>query len=181
MQHPDKQAITYKQNMSRSDMMRYLKAFALPAGVFILSLLCIDSLAVFGSKLVAPLTAVMWAIGVICAITMPSHRGSILTETHVAIAGYLAAIWALKEIVALMSGVTSEDMMTAFNAAIPLTSGSAISGWLQNMMWIAAVMTPVGFIGMQVKRVFTFRKERSTKKTFEQIRGIRRGTDEHLR
>lgn len=174
-----KKAITYKQTMSQSDFFRYLKAVGVPLSIFVLSLFAIQSLAGFGSKLVAPLTGVMWATGAICAIIMGSHRGSILTETHVTIAGYLAALLALKEVIALMSGVSSEMLMAAFNQAIPVTSGSAISGWLQNMMWIAAVMTPIGFIGMQVKRVFTFRREKSAQKTFDEIRGIRPGMAEH--
>lgn len=173
--------ITYKQSMSRSDMFRYMKAIGVPLSIFVISLLSIQSLAMFGTKLVAPLTAIMWSVGVVCAMIMPSHRQSILKETHIAIVGYLVAIVSLKEVVALMAGVSSEDLMAAFNQAIPVTSGSAISGWLQNMMWIAAAMTPVGFVGMQVKRVFSFHREQSTQKTFDQIRGIRRGIDEHLK
>lgn len=176
-----KKAITYKQAMSRSDMTRYLKAVGLPIGVFLLSLFAIQSLAGFGRMLVAPMTAIMWAIGVIAAIILPSHRGSILSETHVTIGGYLAALMALKEVIAMMSGVSSEMLMAAFNQAIPVTSGSAISGWLQNMLWITAVMTPIGFIGMQVKRIFTFRRNQTTQKTFEQLRGVHGGIDEHLK
>lgn len=172
--------ITYKQSMSGSDFFRYVKAVSLPIGVFLLSLVAIQSLAGFGSKLIAPLTAVMWVTGSVCALILPSHRGSILSETHVAIAGYLATLMALKEIVAMMSGVSSEMLMAAFNQAIPTPSGSAISGWLQTLMWITAAMTPVGFVGMQVKRVFSFRRQQSTQKTFDRIRGIRRGVDEHL-
>lgn len=181
MNNPSSKPITYKQGMSRTDLFRYLKAVGVPLAIFIFSLLSIQSLAMFGRKLVAPLTAIMWATGVICAILMPSHRESVLKETHVAVVGYLVAIISLKEVVALMAGVSSEDLMAAFGQAIPVTSGSAISGWLQNMMWIAAAMTPVGFVGMQVKRVFSFHREQSTQKTFDRIRGIRPGTEEHLK
>lgn len=177
----NKTPITYKQNMSGADLFRYMKAVGLPLGIFLLSLLAIQSLAGFGTKLVAPMTAVMWAIGAISAIILPSHRGSILTETHVAIAGYLATLVALKEIIAMMSGVSSEMLMAAFNQAIPVTSGSAISGWLQTLMWITAAMTPIGFVGMQVKRIFSFKRNQSTQKTFDRLRGIRPGMDEHLK
>lgn len=176
-----KRSITYKQSMSSSDLFRYVKAVALPVGVFVLCLITISSLAGFGTKLVAPMTAVMWVVGAICAAIQPSHRANVLSETHVAIAGYLAMLLALKKIIAMMSGVSSEMLMAAFNQAMPVTSGSAISGWLQNLMWITAAMTPIGFVAMQVKRVFSFRKERSTKKAFEGLRGSRSGTDEHLR
>lgn len=181
MNNPASKPITYKQNMSRTDFFRYVKAVGVPLVIFVVALLSIQSLAMFGTKLVAPLTAIMWASGVICAIIMPSHRESVLKETHVAVIGYLVAIISLKEVIALMSGVSSEDLMAAFGQAIPVTSGSAISGWLQNMMWIAAAMTPIGFVGMQVKRVFSFHREQSTQKTFDRIRGIRPGVEEHLK
>lgn len=176
-----KQAITYKQPTSNADIARYAKAVGLPLSVFLLSLFAIQSLAGFGTKLIAPMTAAMWAVGAITALILPSHRGSVLTETHVAIAGYLATLIALKEIVAMMSGVSSEMLMAAFGMSIPATSGSAISGWLQTLMWITAAMTPIGFVGMQVKRIFSFKRNQSTQKTFDRIRGIRPGMDEHLK
>lgn len=181
MQGQQKKSITYTQAMSRADFLRYMKAVGLPLGVFMLSLVAIEMLAGFGTKLIAPMAGIMWAVGAICALLLPSHRGGILTETHVAIAGYLATLVALKEIISMMSGVSSEMLMAAFNMAIPTTSGSAISGWLQTLMWITAAMTPIGFVGMQVKRVFSFKRNQSTQKTFDQLRGIRYGTDEHQR
>lgn len=177
----ERKSITYKQAMSNADFARYLKAVGLPIGVFLLTLFATQSLSGFGTKLVAPLTAAMWFTGTLTAILLPSHRGSVLTETHVAIAGYLALLLALKEVIAMMSGVSSEMLMAAFNQAIPATSGSAISGWLQNLMWITAAMTPIGFISMQVKRLFTFKREQSAQKTFDRIRGIHANDANHLR
>ena len=170
--------LTYKQKMSGADLFRYVKAVAIPLAVFILSLIAIQSLAGFGSKLVAPLTGIMWCAGAICAIIMPAHRSSILTETHVTIACYLSALIVFKELIALLSGVSSEMLMDAFGQAIPVTSGSAITGWLQTLLWITAAMTPAGYIAMQVKRVFTFHKNKAKDKTFEQLRGIRKGPED---
>lgn len=173
--------LVYKQKLNRNDILRYIKAIGLPSATFLLALIAIQSLAAFGAKLIAPLTAIMWSVGVICTFLMPSHRSSILTETHVTIGGYLVTLIAIKEIVAMMSGVSSEMMMAAFNQAIPITSGSAISGWLQNLLWIDAVMTPIAYVGMQVKRVFSFRKNNSKEKAFEQLRGINSGNQRHLK
>jgi len=169
-------AIVYRQKISKSDIFRYVKAVVFPTGIFVLSIFTISSLAGFGTYLVAPLTGFMWCAGAISAFIIPSQRGSILTETHVTLGVYLLTLLALKQIIALMSGVSSEMLMAAFNQSIPVTSGSAISGWLQSVLWLTAVMTPVSFIGIQAKKVFTF-KRRSKEKFMDQIRGVRKGKD----
>lgn len=169
--------ITYKQKMSGTDLFRYVKAIALPLGVFVLSLIVISQLAGFGTYLVAPLTGVMWCLGAVACLLLPSHRSSILNETHMTIGIYLITLFALKSIISIMSGVSSEMLMQTFNQSIPTTSGSAISGYLQNLMWITAVMTPVGFVGMQGKKIFTFRRKASKEKFMEQTRGIRQDDD----
>lgn len=169
----NKNKITYKQKMSGADLFRYVKAVALPLGVFALSLIVISQLAGFGTYLVAPLTGVMWCLGAVACILLPSHRSSILNETHMTIGIYLITLFALKTIISVMSGVSSEMLMQAFNQSIPTTSGSAVSGWLQNLMWITAVMTPIGFVGMEGKKIFSFRRKSSKEKFMEQTRGIR--------
>ena len=71
------------------------------------------------------------------------------------------------------AGVSSEMLMASYNQAIPLTSGSTISGYLQSLLWIASVMTPLGFIGMQAKKIYSFHRKASKQKFFEQTRGLR--------
>ena len=79
----------------------------------------------------------------------------------------------IRELIALVSGVSSEMLMASYNQAIPLTSGSTISGYLQSLLWIASVMTPLGFMGMQAKKIYSFRRKASKQKFFEQTRGLR--------
>ena len=175
-----KERITYRQGPSAKDAARYLKAIALPAGLFLLALLCVSRLAGFGTGLVAPLTGAMWAIGVICALLVPSQRNSILRETYVTVGCYLVGLMALREAIALVSGISSEALMAAYNQALPLTSGSTFSGYLQTSLWIAAIMTPVGFTGLEAKKVFTFRRRGSKNRTLDQLRGIRSNTGHTL-
>jgi len=78
-----KSKFTYKQKITKSDFSRYIRAVSLPILIFALSLISIQLLEGFGSKLVAPLTALMICGGVICAIWLPSHRSSILKETYI--------------------------------------------------------------------------------------------------
>jgi len=175
-----KSKFTYKQKITKSDFSRYIRAVSLPILIFALSLISIQLLEGFGSKLVAPLTALMICGGVICAIWLPSHRSSILKETYITVGAYLLALLAFRQVISMMAGVSSEMFMETFNQTMPVTSGSAISGWLQNLMWISAVMTPIGFIGMQGKRVFTFKRKNSKERFMNQTRGYHKDEDSHL-
>ena len=172
-------SITYRSGMSGADICRYIKAVGLPIGVFLLAMFAIDRFAAFGSNLIAPLTGVMWAAGAACALILPSHRSTILNETHVTIACYLLALTGIRELIALVSGVSSEMLMASYNQAIPLTSGSTVSGYLQTLLWISAIMTPLGFIGMQGKRIYSFRRKASKQKFFDQTRSIRDAGHSH--
>ena len=138
-----------------------------------LALFVITRFAQFVSNLIAPLTGIMWAFGALCALLLPSQRVSTLTETNVTIACYLLSMAGIRELIALVSGVSSEMLMASYNQAIPLTSGSTISGYLQSLLWIASVMTPLGFMGMQAKKIYSFCRKASKQKFFEQTRGLR--------
>ena len=128
----------------------------------------------FGMNIIAPMTGVMWACGVIVGWFLPSHREATLRETHITIGVYLISLIIFKELVAKISGVSSEMLMATYNQAIPVTSGQAFSGYLQTMLWITAIMTPVGFLGMQVKKVFTMRRNQEAKRFHDRLLGSRR-------
>ena len=169
----ENQSLTYKQSLSGADVYRYIKAVGLPISVFLLAMFVIARFAQFGANLVAPLCGIMWVIGAACALVLPSHRSTILTETHVTIACYLLALAGIRELIALVFGVSAEMLMASYGQAIPLTSGSTISGYLQTLLWISAIMTPLGFVGMQGKRVYSFKRKASKQKFFDQTRSIR--------
>ena len=176
-----KQSLTYRQSVSGADISRYIKAIGLPVGVVLMAMFVISRFAQFGNNLVAPLTGIMWAIGAFCALILPSHRSNILNETHVTIACYLLALAGIRELIALVSGVSAEMLMASYGQAIPLTSGSTISGYLQTLLWISAIMTPLGFVGMQGKRVYSFKRKASKQKFFDQTRSIRDTGQNRLR
>jgi len=175
------QSLTYRQSLSGADIYRYIKAVGLPVSIFLLAIFIIVRFAAFGSNLVAPMTGIMWVAGAICALILPSHRATILTETHVTIGCYLLALAGIRELIALVSGVSSEMLMASYNQAIPLTSGSTISGYLQTLLWISAIMTPLGFVGMQGKRIYSFKRKASKQKFFDQTRSIRDSGRNHLK
>ena len=165
--------ITYKNNTAKKDAFRILKAVAYPTIIMFISLAIINLFGTFGKNLIAPLVALMWLSGVICAAILPSHRGSILKETMITIGCYVLALLAFRSLIVLVSGVSTQQLMASIDQTIPLTYNNNISSFLQTGLMITAVMTPIGFFGMQAKRVLTFRRNISKSKFFDQIRSIR--------
>lgn len=170
----ENERLTYKRAQSNADIFRYLKAIAAPVGLFLLAMFTIDHFNLFGYDLIAPLTGVMWACGVAVAWFLPSHRRSVLKETHVTVAVYLISLTVLKELIGTISGVSAEMLMAAYNQVLPVTSGAAFSGYLQSMLWITTIMTPVGFIFMQVKKMFTMHRNNEAKKFHDRLLGTRK-------
>lgn len=186
-QHPDiipfgeEKNLTFKQNMSRQEAMAIFKAVILPIITFVLGLFVISNLANYGKYLICPLAGVMWLTGLIVAIIMPGQREEVLNQTLVISCIYFIALIGLKGLLGLLSGVSAEMIMASFDQAMPTATGNAIPGYVQTMMWFVAVLVPVGNIGMQVKRVFQFKKTQSLHKAFGQARGLRNDRNEHTR
>ena len=169
----DQKPLVYNRAQSNADIWRYVKAVALPVFVFLLNIFTIDHFKLFGLNIIAPLSGLMWLTGAVVAIAQPSLRHSVIKETMVTIGAYLPALLLFKLLVAKVSGVSSEMLMATYNQAIPVTSGEAFSGYMQTMLWITAIMTPVGFIGMQIKKLFTMRRTKDAKRTRDQLLGTR--------
>lgn len=164
---------TYSSGMSKNEAYRILKAVGLPLMVFGLELFTISNFAAFGTKLICPLSGAMWLVGFIVAWLMPSMRKETLNQTLIICTIYCLALLGLKMLLAVVSGVSSEMIAASYDQAIPTSTGNAIPGYLQTMMWFVAVLLPVGNIAMQVKRLFNFKKSQTLQRTFRQIRGTR--------
>ena len=166
-------SVTYKQTMNSKEMFVYAKAVGAPVFTFLLSMFLISQFGAFGTNLLAPLASGMWIIGAVTAFFIPSQRSSICNETHGAIIGYLAGLWGIRLLILLVAGTSTEQLMASYSQALPLSSGSTISGFLQTMIWITSVMFPIGFASMQGKKLLTFRKRMNKQKTMDHLRGIR--------
>lgn len=169
-----KKQITYKQKMSWAELFRYLKAVGLPVVIFLFTIFCIDQFGAFGSKLIAPLVGGMWAVGAVTALVLPSQRSSVLNETMAFLASYMGGLYLLRLLISITSGVSSQMLMASFETVIPQTAGNAFLGVLQSMLWAVAILTPLGFVVMEIKRIVTFKKQASQQKTFDQLRSIRK-------
>ena len=73
----------------------------------------------------------------------------------------------------LISGVSTEMLIASYGQIISLTGGSAVQGYIQNILWISAIMVPIGFIGMQAKKLVQFRRLMAKNKALDRIRSIR--------
>lgn len=165
--------ITYKESMTGQDLSKYLKSICLPLLAFGISLFTINQFAAFGTSLIAPLSATMWVAGLVVAIVLPSHRRTTLNETIVAVTGYCILLLGIRVGLQLISGVSTEMLIASYSEMINLTGGSAVSGYLQNILWISSVMVPVGFLAMQGKKLFQFRRTLSKTRAFDRLRSIR--------
>ena len=96
-----------------------------------------------------------------------------MNETFITLGSYLIALITFKACISLLSGVSSETLTEALNLSVSATSGSAMTGWMQTLIYITAIMTPVGFIGMQSKRLYSFKRKNSKEKSIERIRGLK--------
>lgn len=165
--------LTYKSGTTKQQLINYMKAVGIPSLIFILSLFVILRFANFGKILLGPLILLMWGSGIGCAIFLPSHRETIIRETMTTIGVYLVTLMGLRIAISLLSGVSSSMLAASFNQAIPETSGNTALGYIQNMLYIASILTPLGFCGMQFQRVYKLRRNANKKKFFDQVRDIR--------
>ena len=169
----DNRRVTYKNNTSAQDASKIIKAVAYPAIIMFVGLGIISMFGDFGKNLIAPLVGLMWIVGDLCAFLLPSHRNTVIKETLTTIGCYVLGLAAFRALLILISGVSTQQLMASIDQTIPLTYNNNISSFLQTALMITAVMTPIGFFGMQFKRLLTFRNKVSQAKIFDQLRSIR--------
>lgn len=165
--------ITYKQGVTSVEIANYTKAITIPIGLFLLSLLIISDFGAFGTNIVAPAASMMWLGGAIVAWKVPSQRMSTLKETYIGVGGYLLGLFLFKVMIGITANTSSEQLMASFSQAMPISTGSTISGFLQSMLWILACITPITFLGMMGKKFITFRRTLSKDKVLQRMRDIR--------
>lgn len=130
----------------------------------------------FGAKIITPLTGAMWIVGAVLALLLPSQRQEIIKHTKWFVLGYLAVLFIYRFVIMAVSGVSAENLSASFGQAVASSSGTAILGWLQNLLWIIAITYPVGYFIFQGKKVPQFFGARSKKRAIREIRDIRDNT-----
>ena len=84
--------LVYRQNMSRNEAVKILKAITIPLAVFALGLFTINLFGAFGRKLVCPLSGFMWIVGVVVAFLMPSQRNDTLNHMLLMLSVYYSTL-----------------------------------------------------------------------------------------
>ena len=168
--------IVYHSKVSSQDIWPKIFSFVVYLASFLLWMYLDKAYYNFGSSIITPMTAAMYVVGAIFAIILPSQRKETVNHTKWFVAGYLAIMFIYKFVIAGVSGVSAESLAAAFNQALPASTGTAISGWLQNLLWIIAITYPIGFFTFQAKKIPQFIKTRSKAQTIRQIRDIRDNT-----
>lgn len=168
------EVLTYKRNLNRAETLGIIKAVVIPLAVFAIAMFSVSSFDAFGTKLICPLSSAMWSMGYIVALIMPSMRKEVINQTLVMLATYYLSLLGFKMLLGIVSGVSSEMISASYNQPIPITTSTAIPGYIQNIMWFTAVLVPVGHISMQLKRIWTFRHNQTLAKTFGRVRSIRK-------
>lgn len=169
----DNNRITYRQGLSSKELGGYMKSICVPIIVFLVALIVISKFGDFGKSIMAPASSLMWLMGVAAAWKIPSQRKETLSQTYIGVAGYVLGLALLRFLIGIAATTSSEQLMATYSQAMPTSTGSTISGFLQSMLWILAFMTPITFISMQAKKFVTFRRTIAKDKVLQQIRGLR--------
>lgn len=170
----EKIKLTYKQRMSPLEFWNYVKAVALPIFVFSLSVYTINVFQDFGEKLLAPMMAIMWIVAAISALWVAAQRQDIIRQTIVTIGTYCGTLLTLRVLLTIVSGVSGQMLIASFDTSIGTTTSNTMTGYLQIAMWISSVMTPIGFVGLQVKKIFSFKRLMAPEKALNRYRSIRK-------
>ena len=173
MEKTTEQRITYKQGITSNEIIDYVKAVLTPISVFFLCTFIIMTFGAFGKNIMAPMSGIIWILGVVVAFKIPSQRKSVLNETHLMLVGYNAGLLLMKILIGLSANTSAEQLMATYQQAMPISTGSTIAGYLQSMLWIMAFIAPISFLAMQGKKLFSFKRTASKNKVMDQLRGIR--------
>ena len=127
----------------------------------------------FGKYIITGGVVAMIASASIVALILPSQRLETIKGMKKGVGAYLVTLFGYRFVIMLIGGVSAEGLAAAFNQAIPTTSGTAMLGWMQNILWIASIMTPIGFVGMELKKMAQFEGAKRKDKAIQEIRDIR--------
>lgn len=130
----------------------------------------------FGAKIITPLTGAMWIVGAVIALVLPSQREEVIKHTKWFVLGYLAILFVYRYVIIFVGGVSADNLSASFGQSVAASSGAAILGWLQNLLWIIAITYPIGYFIFQGKKIPQFFGTRSKNRAIREIRDVRDNT-----
>lgn len=127
----------------------------------------------FGKYIITTGVAAMLIVSAIVAKILPSQRMECISDMKKGLVSYVTLLFGYRFVIIMMQGVSSEDLSAAFNMSMPAPSGTSMLGWLQNFLWIASILIPIGLVGMQIKKIAQFFGTKKKSQAIREIRDIR--------
>ena len=79
-------------------------------------------------------------------------------------------------VIRYIGNISAAELAISLGINITATAGMAISAWLQNILLITSVMTPVGFLVWCAQKFKTFNGRETKSGAFNRIKDIRKDT-----
>lgn len=124
--------------------------------------------------MVFPLGALMFILGGIAAIKLPSEASDIGRKTRFTILGYLLSLLAFRMIVSLVVDTPVETWEVALRMDLPTTFANTFQGFLSMAFMVAMFMGFIGYLSY-VMQLFIF--HRTDQKTSDYINKLMRRED----
>ena len=128
----------------------------------------------FGRKWITLAVGAMWIMGGVTAYLLREEQMETIKHTKTVIAGYLLILLVYRIVISTIASITAEEMAVSLDISIPTVSGQAISGFLQNIFMIIAVMTPIGFLIFCAQKFKNFKAGLTKEEAFRKIKDIRK-------
>ncbi|MCR5480343.1 MAG: hypothetical protein K6F27_10895 [Ruminococcus sp.] len=127
----------------------------------------------FGKYILCPAVAIMFGVAFVVGLLLPSQRNEIAKSVKKFTAGYVTIIFLYKFVISAVAGVSAENFSAAFNQSLPATTGTTIVGWLQTLLWIAAVLGPIKEVTAICQRIGQFYGTKAKNKAIREARDFR--------
>lgn len=171
-----KSGLVYSSRVSKELFKANLKIILLYSIIFIFWIVVVKMYANFGVKWVVPAVSAMWIMGAVTTHFVPDDRENTVKSTRNAIAGFLLFLFMYRFVIRYIGNISAAELAISLGINITATAGMAISAWLQNILLITSVMTPVGFLVWCAQKFKTFNGRETKSGAFNRIKDIRKDT-----
>lgn len=173
--------LTYQPGMSRQTTFGLIKGVAVPIAILALCMFTVSRFGNYGVRAVFPMVSAVWFVGFLVAWYLPVERRETIEQTEGICIIYCCTLLALKVALAISSGASAEMIAASYNQPIPLSTGNALPGVLQNILTVSAFMIPGAYLGMLVKKVVQYKKTENLQKEFARTKGVSNSGKIHTR
>ena len=172
-----KPSLKYANKASSELLKANIKIILMYAIIFVFWIIVVKLYANFGIKWIVPSVSAMWIVGAITTHFVPDDRENTVKSTRNSVAGYLLFLFMYRFVIQYIGGISSAEIAVSLGINITATAGMAISSWLQNILLITSVMTPVGYLIWCAQKFKTFHGRETKSGAFDRLKDIREETN----